>query len=109
MNAQRWKTTPTARYALTLHVFWHDKRARDLSNIAKAIEDAMNGAVFRDDSQIDALLVYGAVDRERPRVEVEVREIEAALPAPIEIGRVTGDVKKLMATGKWDVKPTRTR
>jgi Holliday junction resolvase RusA-like endonuclease len=57
-------------FALTLRVFWHDRRRRDLDNIAKAVADACTGVLWNDDSQVSELHVYGALDRVKPRVEV---------------------------------------
>jgi Holliday junction resolvase RusA-like endonuclease len=45
----------------------------DVSNVCKSIEDALNGLIWKDDSQIVHLVVqkfYGEV----PRVEIEVSE-----------------------------------
>jgi Holliday junction resolvase RusA-like endonuclease len=76
MNAQRWKTPgASARFEITLHIYWSDARRRDCSNILKAIEDALNGGVWLDDSQVQAGHFYSSIDRERPRVEVEVKTI----------------------------------
>lgn len=43
----------------------------DASNVMKAIEDAMNGIVFKDDSQI-VLATICKLYSPRPRVEVEI-------------------------------------
>lgn len=51
-------TPPGARLALHLHVCPPDRRARDLSNLPKALEDALTHAgVWADDSLIDELRV----------------------------------------------------
>lgn len=47
----------------------------DMSNIVKGIEDAMNGIVWHDDSQVVITRTMKIYD-ETPRVEVEVREVE---------------------------------
>lgn len=47
----------------------------DVSNILKGVEDALNGIVYKDDSQI---VQYGTVGKwyaEEPRVEITVKEI----------------------------------
>nr|WP_304523451.1 RusA family crossover junction endodeoxyribonuclease [Deinococcus arboris] len=51
-------TPPGARLALHLHTCAPDRRARDLSNLPKALEDALTHAgVWADDSLIDELRV----------------------------------------------------
>ena len=57
----------------------HDRPAKkpDATNVAKLVEDAFNGIVYRDDAQIVELFVakhYG----DQPRVEITVEQIEAA-------------------------------
>jgi hypothetical protein len=67
---------------LVVRVFWADRRRRDVDNVAKAVMDAIQlgrgpgVALLADDSQVTDLRVVKGVDRERPRIEVEVREIE---------------------------------
>ena len=55
-----------------------DNRRRDLDNLLKGVLDALQTAgVYTDDSQVDSLTITrGDVDRGRPRVVVQVREIE---------------------------------
>ena len=48
-------------------------RRPDLSNVAKSVEDSMNGIVFRDDALI-VRLVVAKVFSETPGVAVTVRE-----------------------------------
>ena len=50
----------------------------DLDNAAKSVSDAVNGIVYRDDSQIAELVAskWYAAKGEGPRVEVHLEEIE---------------------------------
>ena len=75
------------RFAVELRVYSQDKRARDVDNLAKTVLDACTGVIWLDDAQIDALAVVRRIDREQPRVEVEVEVIEegADVVASIEI------------------------
>lgn len=47
----------------------------DCSNIAKGIEDAMNGIIYKDDSQIVDLTINKYYS-DNPRVEVEIETVE---------------------------------
>lgn len=51
----------------------------DIDNVAKAILDACNGAVFRDDSQIVMLAATKAFS-ETPGVRVVIREVQNERP-----------------------------
>jgi Holliday junction resolvase RusA-like endonuclease len=56
--------------------YWHTSKP-DASNILKAIEDAMNGIVYRDDSQIAEIAITKIYDQAgRASVLVTVSEIE---------------------------------
>ena len=50
----------------------------DLTNIAKGIEDALNGIIYKDDSQIVDLHISKYYS-DRPRVEVQIKELEGIL------------------------------
>jgi Holliday junction resolvase RusA-like endonuclease len=70
---QRWpKYTPGDEYAVTMQIYFPDARRRDLTNVAKSVEDACNGILWYDDSEIIHLELHGVVDRVRPRVELHV-------------------------------------
>jgi len=60
------------RYAVEAIVYEPDARRRDLDNEVKTLADALNGTIWADDSQIDALAVLRRIDRDRPRVELTV-------------------------------------
>lgn len=59
---------------VTIRAFVPDARRRDLDNLLKASLDAMTHAgVWHDDSQIKRLAIeHCGIDRENPRLEVEV-------------------------------------
>lgn len=52
----------------------------DADNVTKAVKDALNGVVWRDDCQVVRMSVAKKYDV-RPRVIVEVSEVEGALSA----------------------------
>lgn len=67
-----WVLSKDAEYVLTLRVVFPDRRRRDISNVTKQLEDAWNGVLYKDDSQIAELHVTREYDARRPRVEVEL-------------------------------------
>ena len=64
-----------ARYSVTAEAHFATARRTDLDNVAKALCDAGNGAIWRDDSQVDRLEISRHLDRERPRLVVGVAVI----------------------------------
>lgn len=72
-EAKRQWGQPLLTGLLTVEVslFWPDKRRHDVDNI-KALLDSLSGIIYKDDSQIQHLVVKKAVDKERPRVEIIV-------------------------------------
>lgn len=70
------KAPAGARLALTLTVYPPDRRARDLSNIPKALEDALTHAqVWADDSLIDELHVLRGEVVSGGRVDVRIEPL----------------------------------
>lgn len=67
--------TITGPVALTMRFFRASARPCDIDNLAKAIQDALNGVSFKDDSQVVWSLSVKTIDPDDPRVEVEVREL----------------------------------
>lgn len=49
----------------------------DIDNLAKAVQDALNGIAYGDDRQIVALVAVKAISREHPRTEIEIAEVSA--------------------------------
>jgi crossover junction endodeoxyribonuclease RusA len=99
-----WLPSKHARYRVDVEAYLPDERRRDLDNVAKTILDALNGVLYLDDSQVTVLMVATHVDRERPRVEVHVVELErviVAKPQRSRAARVTSRprAQKSAATG----------
>ncbi len=60
-----------------LAFYWPDRR-HDLDAALKLTLDALQGAAYANDSQVERLHVEKLLDRERPRVEVEVEPLAGA-------------------------------
>lgn len=67
---------PTAALVqLKVHVY-RPQRVGDLDNTLKVLCDALNGHAWVDDRQVVEIHAYRHDDRARPRVEVEVTEVQ---------------------------------
>lgn len=62
-----------------IRAYMPDARRRDIDNLNKMALDAMTaGGVWRDDSQVKRLTIeHCGIDRENPRLEVEVAGVTA--------------------------------
>lgn len=60
------------QWVIGMRVFWPDKRRRDADNLMKLILDAVKEGTGVDDSRMLPQVWRVAVDRERPRVEVDI-------------------------------------
>ena len=68
---------PTANpVGVTMRFYLPDKRRRDLDNLSKAVADGMNGIVYFDDMQVAILHLAKSLDKDNPRVDVEVMELD---------------------------------
>lgn len=47
----------------------------DLDNLAKLVQDALNGHAYEDDRQIVVLAASKEIDRDNPRTEIEIEEV----------------------------------
>ncbi len=65
----------TGRIALYVHLYRGHKRG-DADNPLKCLQDALNGIAWNDDEQIIELHVWRHDDKQNPRAEVEVREVQ---------------------------------
>ncbi len=62
---------------VVFHMVWYRENMRgDLMNREKPVEDALQGVLYENDSQITAKHTRWILDRDRPRVEVCVTRFE---------------------------------
>jgi Holliday junction resolvase RusA-like endonuclease len=72
--ALRWHGEPEQKDIQVWLTFYRENRRRvDIDNLAKAILDALNGLVWKDDAQIQRLVLEREVRRAEPGVEITVR------------------------------------
>jgi Holliday junction resolvase RusA-like endonuclease len=64
------------RYRVLLIGTFPDYRGRDLDNVAKQVNDALNKVVWNDDMQIDDIRVLRKINKDRLGLEVVVEAIE---------------------------------
>jgi len=57
---------------MEVKVVFPDNRRRDLDNVLKSILDAMNGIVYKDDCQVQKLILSKTVEAGYPRVELHI-------------------------------------
>lgn len=67
----------TGRLQVVIEVYVPDRRKRDLSNIPKAVEDAItkSGKIWVDDEQIDDLRIVRREIKKPAEVVVHIREL----------------------------------
>lgn len=92
LSVVAWFTCPRSQYRITVPrpQRWSSKKP-DLSNLVKAVEDALTGIWFLDDSQVAVLEAVKLVCRQgdAPRVAVTLRALSDAAGAswqPIHAG-----------------------
>jgi len=61
--------------AVSIKIFFGDRRKRDIQGHLKALIDSFNGVIYKDDSQITVLYVTKEYDKENPRVEINWKSI----------------------------------
>ena len=76
LKLKTYRSTPKSFSKKKLALIAEDKfrpiTKPDASNLVKGVEDAMNGIVYRDDSQIVDLIVEKRYTLDSPRIEIEV-------------------------------------
>jgi Holliday junction resolvase RusA-like endonuclease len=66
-----------ARYAVSISMHFADRRRRDTDNVAKSILDALNGALWKDDAQVDCLTVVRGTVQSPPFTHVTVEVLSS--------------------------------
>lgn len=62
-----------------IHLYFTDKRRRDVDNYLKLILDAIEGEIYKDDSQIKRLTIRKHLDQEEAKAEVSVGGMDTIL------------------------------
>lgn len=74
---QQWKKRPTNKpLEVCLDLYHGTKRKSDVDNFNKLVLDSLTGIVWNDDSQIKRLSIEKHYDKNEPRIEVEIYELE---------------------------------
>ena len=66
-----------------LRYYFGSYRLKDLTNMPKTTCDALNGIVYKDDSQIVNAQLEKRYDKENPRVEIVVQELPDSPAYPL--------------------------
>lgn len=72
VNRAGWRSGPEERYSMTARFFMGNARTIDLDNCCKLLLDGIKGVAFPDDRQVYECHLFKAIDREKPRTEVEI-------------------------------------
>lgn len=69
----QWKGEPLYE-TVTLNIlqYFGDNRKRDIDAYLKILLDSMEGIVYTNDTLINEMHVYKEVDKENPRIEVQI-------------------------------------
>lgn len=70
---QQWRQ-PILEDELEIEItlYFKDKRRRDWDNFHKLSMDALEGIVFKDDSQVKDAHVHMRYDKTNPRIEIQI-------------------------------------
>ena len=72
----KWEISKGKKIIMCLWAHWPDKRRRDMNNLHKALCDAPEGILYEDDKMVLVRDMDFTVDKEHPRVVVEIEEME---------------------------------
>jgi Holliday junction resolvase RusA-like endonuclease len=72
----QWKRKPLeCNLEVSYHYYFRDNKRRDHLNFNKLLNDHLSQIVWKDDKQIKISHHYTMIDKERPRIEIIIREI----------------------------------
>lgn len=74
MLAQGYTSTDEPIF-MKIHLYFGDKRKRDLHGCLKVLIDAFEKLIYDNDNQIIKLELYKSYDKENPRAEIEINTI----------------------------------
>lgn len=69
----QWKDkTLSGAILLEIRLYFGINRKHDIDNYGKILLDSLTGIVWKDDSQITKMTIEKFLDKENPRIEIEV-------------------------------------
>ena len=69
----QWKNEPLSEdVTLNIMQYFGDNRKRDIDAYLKILLDSMEGVVFENDCQVTEMHVYKQVDKDNPRVVIQI-------------------------------------
>jgi len=80
LERRPWGWSREGRFDIEVSCYFPDLHRRDVDNVLKSVMDGMKGVIYDDDAQVSVAKVKGMLDRERPRTEIIVRRLVAAVP-----------------------------
>lgn len=73
MQQTGWTTPEEGRKVILRYwVFWPDGRRRDVDNTVKLLQDSLTGILYVDDRYVLPQAMDYSIDKEEPRLEVEL-------------------------------------
>jgi len=60
------------KIGIRARIYFKDARRRDIDGPLKSLLDSMNGIIYKDDSQVREINIIKDIDRDFPRIEVEI-------------------------------------
>jgi Holliday junction resolvase RusA-like endonuclease len=82
---------PEGPYVFSLWILVPDRRRRDVSNMIKALEDAVSEYLLYDDSSHYVLHLYKGMDRKNPRAVIRLEQKTLPIPPPPDVPFVLED------------------
>lgn len=71
---EQWMGQPLdEQIALDVHIYFGDKRVRDIDNFSKILLDSLTGIVWRDDRQVYKMAIEKHYDKDNSRIEVKIK------------------------------------
>ncbi len=59
---------------IKVDLFFGDRRRRDIDNYGKILLDSFEGLILEDDKQIQKMTITKSIDKDNPRIELEICE-----------------------------------
>lgn len=75
MGASRWTLDADSEFVLHIEFYTTKKRRKDIDNCLKAVLDAGNKILYKDDSQVCEVLARSHVNCETARTEIRVTRV----------------------------------